>query len=703
MNESSDIILRKDFIRQCEDLTADIIDLSVDLNEDKININEDINRLIVVINGMKIYKDEMNLSDNIKNELNKVFDQAKKDFINLKNKHIAIYNEKVEYINERIKIISTKLNKEIVSQTVKKLVDKLETVKKCDTFVEGNWDQNAYLKDLEYDKLDNMYNIVSEIEKKLKINVDVPLELFSSSKYIEKEIKKIEKEIEKELLISDINTNLEKCITLLERVTNLDIQHELMREKLSKDMFGHYCEKIKGLRKNIKIIEDKLLDKKSVIVKKTNYYAEIFNKLEQISKKYDMLNDKILEYVDKCTPKTACVFKDYLNYLSKNLLEVQKEIKKYDNEFLLNQEQKDNLYRMLNSIADKHKNIKIKALEEPTIIKEEEKNNFIIDKIILFDKELDELEKKINKIDGIITDKNIRNELNKEILDKKEKLDIYEKLLSYYKVLETDKYEEVKNNVDKLKNKFENINDKYTSKCPLRVKSVRNIKKLYQNHHKLGLISAGLSSLALLGSINALIPAIMYGNIVASANIPALKGMMNLFNKILGGVNGMTLTNYGVWKMASGTILNASTATTSILKSLATFGVGVATLLSPTFVPQIITKVKDLVNKIKKYELKEKITKKYDDSKDYVNKKVNEVKTNVDKKKEEKNLKQYYENLYHEYRNNKLTLEEFCEKKELSERDIKILHLMDEEEKLKIARKEALNGILNEYLGRRKK
>ena len=78
MNESSDSILRKDFIRQCEDLTADIIDLSIDLNENKININEDINRLIVVINGMKIYKDEMNLSDDVRIELIKYLTKQKK-------------------------------------------------------------------------------------------------------------------------------------------------------------------------------------------------------------------------------------------------------------------------------------------------------------------------------------------------------------------------------------------------------------------------------------------------------------------------------------------------------------------------------------------------------------------------------------------------------------------------------------------------
>ena len=76
MNESSDNILRKDFIRQCEDLTADIIDLSIDLNNGKLNIIEDVNRLIVVINGMKIYKEKEIISKYKKNVKEK-YDEAR--------------------------------------------------------------------------------------------------------------------------------------------------------------------------------------------------------------------------------------------------------------------------------------------------------------------------------------------------------------------------------------------------------------------------------------------------------------------------------------------------------------------------------------------------------------------------------------------------------------------------------------------------
>ena len=72
------------------------------------------------------------------------------------------------------------MNKDGLSQNVQRLVSKLDNVKICDTYIEGNWDQNAYLSNLEYDKLDKMYDIISEIERILKINVDEPLDLFSS-------------------------------------------------------------------------------------------------------------------------------------------------------------------------------------------------------------------------------------------------------------------------------------------------------------------------------------------------------------------------------------------------------------------------------------------------------------------------------------------------------------------------------------------
>ena len=56
-------------------------------------------------------------------------------------------------------------------------------------------------------------------------------------------------------------------------------------------------------------------------------------------------------------------------------------------------------------------------------------------------------------------------------------------------------------------------------------------------------------------------------------------------------------------------MLNASSATTALLKSLAGISVSAVSLLSPMFIPELITKIKKLVDKIKKCELKEKLNK----------------------------------------------------------------------------------------------
>ena len=63
--------------------------------------------------------------------------------------------------------------------------------------------------------------------------------------------------------------------------------------------------------------------------------------------------------------------------------------------------------------------------------------------------------------------------------------------------------------------------------------AIEILLKVSKKYKKMGLISAGLSSLALLSSAFSLIPAIMHGNTVAGENIPLLKSLLNFFNKII--------------------------------------------------------------------------------------------------------------------------------------------------------------------------
>lgn len=715
MKQYNDEDSMKLFLEDCHDFEEDINNLSTDLNDkdiSKLNINSDINELIRNLKYLKKFRDNITLYAENKKEINKVFDKLKKDLVDLKNKHIHIYNEKVDYLNDKINVYTNRLNTEVLSQDVKDILSKLSTIKRCDIYINGNWDQNDYLSTLEYDKLIEMDQNIKEIESKFNVKIDEPLDLFVKANYIDNAIKKIRVDLKEELSLPSINSNLDKCITLLERTEDLNISYNNILDKLSEAMIIKYDNKIEKFRNEIKEIENELLDRKNSLIKKPNHYAILFNRLDQINAKYDMLLKKISEYKGKCSEEVIKMFNTNLDILSKEMLDIKDKIKEYNDKKMLNQEQLNNIYKKVSDISEKHKDIDTKLNDELTILKEEDKELHISKNISKLDTSLTELDNKVNNIEGIIKDKDTRKEIDTIIKDREKDLKSFEHLLLYLKTNEPDKYEELKKQVDVLKNKFEETCKNYRGKCPLRVKATKEIKHLYKKHKKLGLISAGLSSLALLTSAFSLIPAIMHGNVIIGNAIPALKGMFNFFNKILGGCIGAKLNTSGVYRLASGALLNASTATTALLKSLASFSGGVVAMMFPTFVPQMITKIKELSEKIKNYELKERLVntyqkgrKKVEDTTKEVKEKTYKTKVKIENKIEEKKTIRDYENLFIEYLYSDMSIEEFCKSKDLSDVAKQWLELKEQRKKIQEETKKQEQEKLKELIkeNRRKK
>ena len=126
--DNNDVREMELFLEDCDDFKKDIIALSTSLNEDSVNslnINLDINLLINTIKELKEYKDKINLDDDNRKYINKRFDELKKELVVLKNKHILRYNSKVDYINERVNLLTNKLNREVLSNNVNELLDRL--------------------------------------------------------------------------------------------------------------------------------------------------------------------------------------------------------------------------------------------------------------------------------------------------------------------------------------------------------------------------------------------------------------------------------------------------------------------------------------------------------------------------------------------------------------------------------------------------
>jgi hypothetical protein len=179
--------------------------------------------------------------------------------------------------------------------------------------------------------------------------------------------------------------------------------------------------------------------------------------------------------------------------------------------------------------------------------------------------------------------------------------------------------------------------------------------------------------MTLLTSGYTLVPALMHGNAMLGSAVPAFNGMMNFFNKVLGSLIGASLKKNGTWVLATGAVLNGAVATTSILKFLATIGVGTATFAAPLYIPQLVLKVKQLVDKIKEYELKQKLTDTYKTGV----KKVKETVRNVEKKINEYDLRNYFDDLLVDYLSfsNVMSFDEFCKKRKLSNVDREILEM----------------------------
>lgn len=680
------------FLEDCEDFKQDIIALSTSLNGDNIenlNINLDLYLLINTIKELKEYKDNLNLNGDNRRYVNKTFDELKKELVILKNKHIQVYNSKVEFINDRITELNKKLNKDGLSLNVKNLLSKLSLMNKCDVFIDGKWDQNVYLDTLDYNKLNELYNNVSEIERLLKIKSNEPLDLFSEWNYVDKEVNKIKNKLKKELSLSDINANINKCNMFLERVINLEFKIESMRDDISNDMFGKYNGYVIKLLNKINNIKNNLIDMKNNSSK--NDYNKVMNILDDVSEQYDILDRKSFEYESKCTAESIGIFNGLVDKLVKKLDDVHGMINEYRNNGLLNEEQINNITNKLKEIADKHKNIKKRTNYESKIFKNEvEETKHNENKYNMFISLLNELDSDVSRLNDKVRDKDVRRKISLKIKECDGYIDGFNHLLEYYKINESGKYDETKVEVDKLKARYKNICDTYYNKCPLRVKATRSIKTLYKEHPKMGLISGGLSALALLFSAHSLIPAIMHGNALLGSSIPGLKGMMDIFNKILGSVIGAKNTINGGWKLVNGVLLNSSVAVTCLLKSLAGFGVTAVSLVAPMFIPNIISKIKLLVEEIKKCELKKRLKVRYDETK----KEVVRFIEKIEDVKSEREINKYYDDLYEEYCDNiDMSLDEFCIKYELDEKEKKILQSMEENDELRYIKKQELKKI----------
>lgn len=660
----------KEFKEFCEQLENTIVVYSTDLNENKIFDNYEIKNIVMIIEEMVDYKNKIIATKEEQSEIDELFNNVKRHFIDLKNKHVSKYNEKVQYIEAKIdkfnQISSDKLTDEI-----KELISKIGNNEECIVFNDGDWKRSDYLDKLNFDGLDEQIKIIEKVEKKLNIKHLESVEVWSRSNHINNTINELRTSSKEEMTLLEINKLLKKCYLCYEEILDIDLQQQLyMENEHEKKSASAINLKITGYEKSINKIIKNLLEKKKNIIKKENPYNELKAELEEIEIKYQIMDKKISEYRGKLGENAVRRFNT--SYLKVNFGKLTKFIqsveKEQDN---LEKIQLKNLKKRTDDLEKIHRGIDFELNKTPFMLKGVNVGLDFSNKMKEFDLELKKLEDKITDLGEdklkIVKDHDKRKEIDSIISDRWEDLRQYDKLLNKYEKRAPEVYPTLKSMLDERKKKFNDICKVYRGKCPLGVKQIKDTKHFYKKNKKKLLITVGLAALAITAH-QVLIPAIMHGNIMMAATTPALRPILKPITDTLGRFIGASKDINGVWRMASGRILNPSCAGISLLKGLAVYSLpssvalvaSTALLISP-----VIKGIKKLLNKMNVAELKQNVGERIEKGKKEISNLTHAAVERINKNKEKN-----YDDLAEEYVNSNIDFDEFCEQKKLNKKDI---------------------------------
>lgn len=324
-------------------------------------------------------------------------------------------------------------------------------------------------------------------------------------------------------------------------------------------------------------------------------------------------------------------------------------------------------------------------LKDPKMIRDVDVFAFLNGRIDGVEAALDNLETQVDALEKPVKDRNVRKQIDAIIKKLEDEIKDIDQQLEKYKDEDPVKYQATKERLNNVKDRLDKVSKKYRAKCPLLVRAVKSAKDFLKKHKKAALIIAGLAAIALVHATVGpmLIPAIMHGNAMIGTAAPSLAGYTDFTNNILGGLIGATKTAKGGWLLANGVRIGANLSSTSLLKGLAISGVGTAALVTP-----IVVSIKKLVEKMKKSELKKKLEEENDKNAKKIERKKKEKddKNKSDKKKTKRADKMaidYLAKLFKQYSKlkNEMSLDEFCEKNELSDEEKAILQYLESQSK----------------------
>ena len=613
-----------EFNKLVENIKKELRNFSSCLNENEDILNTNFNNWIKVITQKvdEIHKE----ADEILQKTLTVEDarkiagdvtKIKKQLVLLKNKQIKNYNDKIDFINTRKEKISKNIEKfpDLVSK-----LNKINNITKVDVSIGNDWKYLKYTELLDYNKLEEINKQLYNLEGELNIKCDENKYLDSRISSLEQTVEKLKKKSNGRNTKNDINSLLNESISIFDFLIDLEIQTEKNRNTLYKDLFGKYNNRLVEINTKLKETTNRLIEKKTKNDKKNKAYGLLKSQLLILERKYEVLGNKISLYYGKCNEEILARLNGYYNNLSNELEEIRKLYSSSKNK--MEENNNKNVETNITFLENIKEKLDAKLNKDPYMLEKDVVFSRIegtIEKLNKYIKEFnDELKLQGNKI----KDRRKIKSLNQKIKYIDLYIDRVRGFLSLYKENEPNNYEILKIKFNESLNKFNGCCKDYNAKRPLLVRNIKNAKNIYKKYQKESLEISGLASVSLLEG-NALIPALMHGNIVLGQKMPILNKFTKFVNNILGKIINAKKKDEE-WYLSNGAKIGPSIATTSILKNL-------AVNCKPSKL--LISSVKKLTKKMenKASEVKNSVIEKMTDIKDNKIKKVlEEIKKEIE-------------------------------------------------------------------------
>lgn len=643
------------------------------------SLNEEAKQIISEMDAFRLESQKDDFSMSVTDVLSTV-KQFKDRLKELKQNQKDKYNARVEATN---KLINELRGRTDLSPEVLEMMQRLQELPTCNISI-GAWTDFKYLSQIDYNSLIATNKIIADIQNKIKDPKVEDGTLEADILWIEKSINELEAKIKDDLSDEEIKALREEIANIGNRINEFNLNlHGNKKERISQELFEEYEGRANDAQINLANLNSRLGKGTTY----SNVFEELKAKLSELNKEVDAFVARVDSSFGKAKQEDAIVLGNDINKIIANLKYITDKVNEEYKNGKLDKNQYKELKKIISNIKKKFEEAK-KKTKDPGMYIDVDIFAFLNGELTGIIEAIDALEKQIDSIPDKITDREVRKNIDAQFKAIEQDIKTLEEHLEKYKDEDPEKHQELVEKLNEQKDRLDKLGKKYREKCPLLVRVVKSAKSFYKKHKKAILIAAGLAAFALLAN-TVIIPAIMTGNMMIAYTSPALAGVANFMNTILGGlVGGHRVFGSNDWVLPLAGSVAPAMASTSLLKGLAMSGIGTAALVTP-----IIMAIRKLSVKGKLVEAKAKVKGWFGRNKTEENE---TEKPKKPKKRDKQSIDKFYTKylkMVKDYLKSGMSLDEYCTENELSEGDKQMMqNLLDEYEKSKTNTEERKRG-----------